>query len=388
MNCFKRHLSPHLRSTRSTKHQNDTEKRIAIALVVLFAAHGAAQAYSVSGSIYSTNGSQSDVQSAIDAAPAGAIVMVPAGTFSGWNVELNKAITLAGAGSSSTIINGNGETPVLSVDYTGGAFRVTGIQFNGGTEQSILTEISGNNPGLFDHCTWIGGSASEMVHNMGMGAESTAGWKDDIIPGSGQFVYFEDCTFSNGVDGGQYFWGTSAIESYYGARTCIRYCVLDYCQIDQHGTEGMIGARWWEFYENTFTVPANGNQSNYFALRGGSGVVFNNHMTGGPNTGSGSIELYSDDTANPPPYGPGAGIFVNGNLSSVTNPAYIWGNDSTMSVVSGSNNVIAGLNYFVSATKPAIMMNSERAAQAVAGGALYVYSPYVYPHPANVAVGL
>ena len=74
----------------------------------------------------------------------------------------------------------------------------------------------------------------------------------------------------------------------------MRYCTLNYCQIDQHGNTA-IGARWWEFYNNTFYVPPNGNQSNYFALRAGSGVVFNNHVSGGPNIGSGQIELYSDD---------------------------------------------------------------------------------------------
>jgi hypothetical protein len=72
----------------------------------------------------------------------------------------------------------------------------------------------------------------------------------------------------------QYFTGTSAIQSYYGARTVMRHCQLNYCEIDQHGNvPPLYGTRWYEFYENTFYVRANGNQSDYFALRGGSGVV-------------------------------------------------------------------------------------------------------------------
>jgi hypothetical protein len=40
-----------------------------------------AQGYTVSGSTYNTNGSSSDVQAAINAAPNGATIRIPAGNF-------------------------------------------------------------------------------------------------------------------------------------------------------------------------------------------------------------------------------------------------------------------------------------------------------------------
>ena len=52
----------------------------------------------------SSDGSSSDVQSKIGSAQAGDTITVPAGTFSNWTVNINKAITLAGAGSTRSII--------------------------------------------------------------------------------------------------------------------------------------------------------------------------------------------------------------------------------------------------------------------------------------------
>jgi hypothetical protein len=40
--------------------------------------------------------------------------------------------------------------------------------------------------------------------------------------------------------------------------------------VDQHGTRGMIRARWWEVYKNTFYVVQNGNPSEYIMMRAGS----------------------------------------------------------------------------------------------------------------------
>jgi hypothetical protein len=50
--------------------------------------------------------------------------------------------------------------------------------------------------------------------------------------------------------------GNSAVQSYNGARTVFRHNSLDFSQVDQHGTNGNIGARWWEIYDNTFNIPS------------------------------------------------------------------------------------------------------------------------------------
>src|SRR5262249_47048236 len=124
-------------------------------------------------------------------------------------------------------------------------------------------------------------------------------------------------------------------------------------------------------------VPPGGNQSNYFALRGGSGVVFNNHVSGGPNNGAGVIQLYSDEPSNPPLCGPGGGIFVNGNRSF--SPVYIWGNDPSMRVASTSSNVIRGRDYLVSSPEPTTMIKRQLTTDTA--NTTYHYTPYVYPHP-------
>ena len=59
-------------------------------------------AYTVSGNVYTTNGSQSDVQAACSAAPAGAKVVLPSGSFS-WTkgITVNTELTITGTGQWS-----------------------------------------------------------------------------------------------------------------------------------------------------------------------------------------------------------------------------------------------------------------------------------------------
>jgi hypothetical protein len=369
-----------------------------------------AQAYTVSKTSsgnavsYSTDGSESDTQAAINAAADGDIIRLPARS-STWStgVTVNRGVTIRGQGVSSTTLTNPGtgyslfrvncdqvKTRISGIafkgqyaiyvggDYTTAQFRIDNCTFNGGTAQGILLQFGNNAPGLVDHCTFSAGGASEMIHNLGFSGGNDAGWLDDVYPGSASAVYIENCTFTKNPMADKYFWGTAAIQSYYGARTVMRYCHLNYCHIDQHGNKPpLYGARWWEFYNNTFYVPANGNQSDYFALRGGSGVVFNNHVSGGPNIGAGQIQLYSDESANPPLCGPGAGIFVNGGRSN--SPVYIWGNDPSMTVASTSSNVIQGRDYLVSSTQPTSMIKRQLTTDNAS--TRYSYKPYVYPHP-------
>jgi hypothetical protein len=328
-------------------------------------------ACSARAATFTSSGSLSDIQAKINSAAVGDTVTLPAGTYS-WSggITINRPVTLQGAGSGSTRIAGN---QMVTVNSTGtGTVRLTGLTFDGGTGQVILVEVSGNSPVLIDQCAFIGGNASEMIHNLGMGAGSTAGWANNVVPGSANALYIEDCTFTKNPISDQYFWGTSAIESYYGACTVMRYCTLNYCQIDQHGTQGMIGARWWEFYNNTFVVPSGGNQSNYFALRGGSGVVFNNHMSGGPNVGGGGIEIYDENGDSSP-------LYVCRGINQSPSPVYVWGNDSSMPVQSGSSNVVLNRDYYVSATQPAAMLKWQLTTDSRSTS--YAYKPYTYPHP-------
>jgi hypothetical protein len=352
-------------------------------------------AYTVSGNVYSTNGSQSDTQAAINAAKHGAVIQLPAGSFT-WSsgVIVKAGMAIRGQGISSTTLTNPGTsyslfdvtcdqawTRISKIafkgqfslnihgSYTTATFRIHDCTFSSGTTLGILLQVDGNGPGLVDHCTFTGGGASEMIHNMGLGADNgDAAWLDNVSPGSPSTLYIENCTFSKDPLQDAYFYGTSAIQSYYGARTVVRHSVFNACQIDQHGNVGVPGARWFEIYDNTFYTPAGMNQSNCMALRGGSGVVFNNVKTGS-NLGTGAIELY-DENGGPSP------LYLGRGIDQDYSPVYLWNNSARMPVTSGSSNVILGRDFFVSTSQPTSMISRESLNHAPVSG----YTPDAYPH--------
>ncbi|MGZ3768719.1 MAG: hypothetical protein ACXVCP_04740 [Bdellovibrio sp.] len=320
--------------------------------------------------------SQSQVQAAIDSSKNGDTIILASGNCS-WSsvvtIPSSKGLTLNGNGASIS-----GQIVLSQNDLT--SSRITGFKFANanaiyaqGSKASapfridnnvftvnaagILVELGGNAPGLIDHNQFNAPTNSEMIHNYGMGALDDSGWSDDVIPGSPNAIYVESNSFTNnGVSGNpSYFWGNSAIQSYYGARTVFRYNSLSMSEVDQHGTPGMIGARWWEIYENTFNVVLNGNQSQYMQIRAGSGVIFNNHKTGYDNQGAGMIELVEEDAGYPALYQIGRG------KNQALDPAYVWGNEASMNVGSGSSNVQLNRDFYES-VKPN-------------------YTPFSFPYP-------
>ncbi len=354
--------------------------------------------------------SQADVQSAIDAAANGDTVSVPAGTcsWSALSIPSSKGMTLAGAGGDATTIDGVGAVSVSSNATT--STRVTGFSFTGiGTSndgdvaafgsiasapyridhnaftnngQSVFITVGGNGPGLIDHNTFTGGGASEIIHNVGMGPTDDSGWTDDVTPGGPEMVFIEDNVFNN-TDTTYIY---SAVQSYYGARTVFRYNVLSFAQVDQHGTAGMIGARWFEIYENTFQ-PNGLNQCCYGGIRAGSGLVFDNHVVGAPQWGPAGFDFYEEDTgAWPLAYQVGSGI--NGHtdqhstctLAKNSSPVYLWGNDPNIEIGSQTAaKVVEGRDYIVSATKPATLSVQQKSSDTCAS--TISYEPYTYPHP-------
>jgi len=357
-------------------------------------------ALSANRAIAGDEGSPAAVQHRINLAAPGSVVTIPAGSFT-WSqgITIGKAVTLQGAGQGITTIKNLSGHPLISVSCVRGSgaritaltlfgdhtlaisgskttapYRVDHCTFDDGTVgQAILVEVSGNGPGLIDQCHFVAGAASEMIHNLGLGPEEASGWKDEVIPGSAFALYIEDCTFSKNPLTDKYFWGTSALQSYYGARTVMRHCVLNACQIDQHGTPGMIGARWWEFYENTFYTPIGMDQGEYFDLRGGSGVVFNN-VTAGQNAkeGGGVINVRDENGDTSPRY---LGRGINGRYS----PVYLWNNSPTMRIGSGSSNVVAGRDFFALAERPSSLLRCQRASDTET--TTYSYISFPYPHP-------
>jgi hypothetical protein len=318
---------------------------------------------------------QSVVQSAIDKAASGDTVLLPTCSPTAWDSKVtipsSKAMTLNGngaiiSGAIDVKQNNLASTRVTDFNFT----SPKAVYFHGtpsdatarldhstiiGSNTAVLIEVEGNASVLIDHNVLTGGGAAEMIHNYGTWTD--AGWKDDVTPGGPAMVFIEDNTFNNtGASGSPaYFWGTSAVQSYYGARTVFRHNTLNMTQVDQHGTPGMVGARWWEIYENTFNVIENGNQSNYMAIRAGSGVIFKNHKTGANNNGAGTIELVEEDSGYPALYQIGRG------KNQLLDSAYVWDNDASMRISSNSSNVQENRDFHKS-VKPD-------------------YKPYTYPHP-------
>ena len=348
-----------------------------------------------------TNGSVSDVQAKIDAAQPGDTVTIPSGTFT-WAspITIAKAITLAGvAGAKLSIQNGISaininapatglvrltalEISVQTPEHYNGTieassapgetgFRIDHCTFTTRNGGAMYLRTKGNGPGLIDHCTFGGGQ--EMIHNEGIGTGNTAGWNDDCTPGDPNHVYFEDCSWTHYNLSASGFQGCSAIQNYYCARTVVRHCTLAYCQIDVHGTAGMVGGRWFEFYNNTFKMPSNGNQDKYYQIRAGSGVIWGNKFQGGPNKGAGNIALYEEDTGSYP-----LDFQVGRGRGQKQSPAYLWDNAPELHVAAYSG-VTLGRDVFVSASQPASMRRAQLSSDG--NGIDYSYVPCVYPHP-------
>jgi hypothetical protein len=362
----------------------------------------------------------------------GDVITLPTGTFS-WStgVSFTKSISIIGSsyslggigdqgnvGSLPTIINWNSTSGVpflvnpgssgnylrisgiafgLSVTYgttfnpcsikmTGSSandlFRIDNCSFSAGTQDVVFMEFDGNGYGLVDHCTFTNGGASETIHNQGTGYQSTAGWVDDIIPGTNQMLYVENCRCVCS----QTSPFNKITEGYYGCRSVFRYNYLNFSSIDQHGNVN-VSARWIEIYSNTFYVPPSQNQANFMILRGGSGFIYNNVTAGGPNLGAGTINFYSDYTNTPPSYGPGAGIVVGSITASNTNsPYYLWNNGVGASTIampsgSGSSNVVAGTNFIDLGAQGSIPTNLNIYQKAAGAQNNFAYVPYTYPHP-------
>jgi hypothetical protein len=357
----------------------------------------------------------SDVQTAINSAHSGDAVVVPAGNCT-WSSQVSipntKGIILNGSGSvtitnANISLNSNGSTPTeitgfkfvgsyslstapaITASGCGGLatcggtvtalYQIDNNTFTDTTDQAIFITVAGNGTGLINNNTFTGGAASEMIHNIGMGPSDASGWSDNVLPGAANMVYIETNTFTfNATGNPAYFYGTSAVQSYYGSRTVFRYNTLNNAQVDQHGNCAQIGARWWEVYQNTFNVAVNGNQSNYMAIRDGSGVVFNNHVSDPQNNGgAGVVELTNDCTSGtyPLPDQIGRGI------SQAYSPSYVWGNDASMSIVAGSQFVLANRDYFVSASEPSSMLRQELTTDN--SSTTYQYVPYTYPYPVS-----
>ena len=265
--------------------------------------------------VYHSNGSVASVQGLHSAALNGDTITLPAGTFT-WTtrLNLNKAITLQGAGVGATIIRDAVQSGSL-ISWTlfaGHPSRMTGIEFQDGGRanppppQTGVLHVGGLNTNgsqfRFDHSKWNGVNGSPIFDTVigvidhdtfiidrvetslfiygsnwnGGGAYGDGSWAAPTGFGTSQFLFIEDCTFIADDPIQEQF----VTDAYAGARFVVRHCNITNARPTNHGTEssGRIrGGRAMEIYNNAFTL----NSNKYVGgLRSGSVVFHDNTVTG------------------------------------------------------------------------------------------------------------
>lgn len=253
--------------------------------------------------VYNSDGSQSDVQAKINGASNGDTITVPSGTFT-WGasatyVDVNKAVTLIGAGSGSTTIAAsttagtfgagvlritasnatvrdfsmttpsNG-SPITLMAMTGAitGVRITGVIFNGPTTTpGYQLYFAGGASGVIWNCTFNGNNGSqEMIWGNG----PTTAWTTAVsaLWGTANMPIVEDCTFTGA--------GYVCDIGINGLFTVRKSTMTGQNKVDGHGlaSNPPRGVRLLECYQNTWTALTGFDST--IEMRGGTGVMFGN----------------------------------------------------------------------------------------------------------------
>jgi len=268
---------------------------VLLTLVIVYNQAGAA--CSGSSPVWTAaNCSNAEVTACISAASSGDTIHVPAGTCT-WNstvtIPENKTIHLKGSGRTTTIINRSGQAVLSSSPNTtisgfrfnltsGGilvemrniGWRVYNNYFNNQTGTSIEgVRFSGTNmdmlpeglidSNIFNECRILAGGMSTF-------AKKNAAWLKDSVIGKGNTVFIENNTITR-VSG-------NAIDANYGASYVFRFNNVNGVSVMTHSLQEAQGrgTKSWEIYNNAFAL----NTYTIAFLRGGTGMMFNNTVTG------------------------------------------------------------------------------------------------------------
>jgi hypothetical protein len=269
--------------------------------------------------IHALSCSQSDVQTAINAAQDGDTVRVPAGSSSwtsGVIADLRtvpRSLVLKGAGSASTVIidEVNPRTSMLVVTTAAGHFfRLSGFAFQGsdavrgahwrgavvvnGDAKTMridscafrfnngglrAIEVGGYVFGVIDHNTFDGNvQAITVFHDAWGGAVFGDGsWASPLSLGSNEAIFFEDNVVTHPSSA-----VSAAVDGWSGARYVVRHNQFMNGWVDNHGTETSQRYRGifsWEVYDNQFLTTPGITQYCALDVRGGTGVFANNVMS-------------------------------------------------------------------------------------------------------------
>jgi hypothetical protein len=377
---------------------------------------------------------RADVGAAVNSAADGDIILIPAGSCT-WTSNLTidrKLLTIQGAGIGQTIIiDGLSKASYPNIPQVltwitkdGGLSRLTGITFEGGTipdgSNQGMIAIKGNSHQFrLDHCRihstrtsalfledfiWgvVDHNTFDMVqpgiyvfHNSwnNTGDFGDASWADPAALGTNRAIFIEDNTF---IGAASYVW---AIDGWNGSRVVFRHNTLRNTFFGNHGTESggrYRSQRTFEVYDNTITFDITQSPS-MVAIRGGTGVIYNNTGTvGGSGVANtiGDLQCYRANQAFEPWGRCGSSVWDGNQQSSgypcldqpgrglgtmlsnftptptgwpkqAADPIYAWNNTlngSNSKIVSNVPTVVAEGRDFLNSAKPG-------------------YTPYTYPHP-------
>lgn len=359
--------------------------------------------------------SSSDVQSAINSASSGDTVNVPSGKAT-WSTTVSipssKKITLQGSGMDSTVItlttsainmNESGSRVtgfgfILSsgdtiIEAKGRGWRIDHCRFNNTTGGSRVTVYgTGINStiepaGLVDHNIIINGRV--MVNGMGTFEKMSGIWAKPLGLGTDDAVYVEDNTFTR--NDGAY---RNAVDANRGGKYVFRYNHLTNTYLEAHSLQSdqERATRKFEIYNNTINSEVAAWSPMF--IRGGTGVIFNNTVTGRYSDGivldnvrdsssigvSGSCNGSSSWDGNTPgqsgwPCRDQIGRSTDASLwtsngskgpAQASDPAYFWNNKmngADINVTIRASHIQRGRDVFINT------------------GAKPGYTPFTYPHP-------
>jgi hypothetical protein len=355
-----------------------------------------------------------EIKNKLTSAQNGDTVIIPAGTLIvNEQITVNGSINIIGAGIDTTIIysslTDDSNAPIRIVGTEGTPFRITGITFKGrstsmadadnhsdfliidGTCKNWRIDhckftnggyygvfIIGYTYGVVDHCEFIN-AANDGLHisdrpGNPIGSDS---WNRPSSLGTDKAIYIEDCNFVFDHK------GNGAVEAEYGARYVFRHNIVSTTtsrdasppyqnptQCDAHGnTQWGRGTFSVEIYENTLS-----STDTYYGIyiRGGTGVIFNNTLTGVFHlpivfTDYNSF-MYTDTTTL-------CGfVACDYPAPDQVNNFYIWNNTLNGSIIADSTPAPYVINRGLDRTH--IQKNRDYFDAVMPG-----YTSYKYPHP-------
>lgn len=276
-----------------------TPKRLGVpAIATLVLAYAIGQP-SNAATINASSCNSSDVQSAISNAQAGDIVSVPAGNCSWSSFTIPGGIHVRGTGPGVTNVTVNGTVTInknssrstelsgFSFSKSGGGnsakmFRVTGswdgepplIHDNIFTvNDAAIFRYETNGGVIFDNIFRGAWDDSAIQHKIDNDNESwstadTMGVRDTV---GKRNLYVEDNVFEGMAN--------QATDFDDASRVVFRYNTVNNASFNSHGlATSPIGLRHFEIYNNEFNYPAEENQSWHVWIRGGTGVIYDNHF--------------------------------------------------------------------------------------------------------------